>query len=367
MAGHVVLIGAGNIGSHLVEHLARMPAVRRITLVDPGTYEATNLQGQRIDRDGVGRAKVDVQAERIRRIDPDVEVVTLMERVQDVPLGRLRGDVIVTGLDGWRARQCVNEAARRLGVPWIDAAVQAEGMLARVNVYSAAEESACLECSWGPRDYDLVEQVRPCAPDEEAPPTNAPSSLGALAAALEAIECEKLLRGEETVLDGRQVMIDARHHGHFLSSFRRNASCRLGDHAPWRIESVEVPDDATLGELIASLEPGASSLEVFGSRCVRAVVCRGCAQRVAALRFGSRRAWETPCPSCGGELVASGFDTLDTLDLASLSSSERARPVRDVGIRAGDAIVLASRSGAIRRCEVSLASHSLAQPAGGLR
>ena len=43
-----------------------MPGVSRVTLVDPGQYEEKNIVGQRIDRYDVGRAKVEVQAERLR-------------------------------------------------------------------------------------------------------------------------------------------------------------------------------------------------------------------------------------------------------------------------------------------------------------
>jgi adenylyltransferase/sulfurtransferase len=362
MAAAVVVIGLGNIGSQLVGHVARMRGVSRMTLVDPGAYESKDLRGQRIDRGDVGRAKVDVQADRIRRVDPGLEIVPIRERVENVPLGRLRGSVLATGLDNWRARQAVNAAARRLGVPWLDAAVQAEGRLARVNVYAADAASPCLECGWSERDYELLELIRPCAPDVEAAPTNAPASLGALAAALEAIEIEKLLGGEEGVLEGRQVLLDARHHAHHVTSFRRNVSCRLADHGPWRIEQADFgAGDPTLGELVAVLAPGASSVEVFGARFVRADVCPDCARRVAALRVTSRGRPQ-PCRGCGAALVPSGFDTVDALDLDRLAEFERALPVRSVGIRDGDVVGLATPEG-IRRFEVALARRD----AGGNR
>jgi molybdopterin/thiamine biosynthesis adenylyltransferase len=360
MAGHVVSVGSGgNIGSHFVEYAARMPAVSRLTLVDHGFYEKKNLVGQRIDLDDVGRAKVDVQAKRIRRIRPDLEVVAIPERVQEVPLGRLRGDVIVTGLDNRRARQVVNESARRLGVPWIDGAVQAEGMLVRVNVYGAAESGPCGECAWSPRDYDNLDQRRPCQPDAEAPPTNAPASLGALAASLQAIECGKLLKGEETVLDGRQVLLDARHHTHYLTAFGRNEECRLADHGPWSIDPLDYgPADPTLGELVDEA-PGATSLEVFGRRFVTALVCPECARRLPIVRVaGKLRAADRVCPDCTAEMVASGFHTVDALDVERMLDAARTLSVRDLGVRGGDVLVLSSPSEMLRRFEVSFTNHS---------
>ena len=69
----VVVAGAGgNTGSHLLPHLARMPEIARITLVDPEFYEPANLAVQNIDRMDVDRPKVAVQAEKLRRIRPRI-------------------------------------------------------------------------------------------------------------------------------------------------------------------------------------------------------------------------------------------------------------------------------------------------------
>ena len=46
---HVIVIGVGAIGSHLVPHLARSPRVSRVTLIDRDRYETANLGGQQID------------------------------------------------------------------------------------------------------------------------------------------------------------------------------------------------------------------------------------------------------------------------------------------------------------------------------
>ena len=45
----VAVVGAGgNIGSHLVTHLARLPRVDEVLLVDPDVYQAENLVSQDI-------------------------------------------------------------------------------------------------------------------------------------------------------------------------------------------------------------------------------------------------------------------------------------------------------------------------------
>ncbi|MDX6614340.1 MAG: molybdopterin-synthase adenylyltransferase, partial [Blastocatellia bacterium] len=101
----VVVIGAGgNIGSHLVPHLGRMPNVARVTLIDRDVYEPPNLLTQDITPRDVGRRKALVQARRLARINPDLRVRAIAEAVERVPLGLLRADVILACLDSRRAR-----------------------------------------------------------------------------------------------------------------------------------------------------------------------------------------------------------------------------------------------------------------------
>ena len=102
-ARHLLVIGAGgNIGSHLVPLLARMPGVGRLTLIDRDYYEARNRVSQDIGDQDVGRAKVQVQAKRARRANTALRVVALHTPVELLPLGALRADMIVTCLDSRR-------------------------------------------------------------------------------------------------------------------------------------------------------------------------------------------------------------------------------------------------------------------------
>jgi hypothetical protein len=172
----VVVAGCGNIGSHLVPHLARMAAVERLILVDPDSYERKNLGGQAIRRSDVGRAKATTQAETARAIRPGLDVQAVVDRIENLPLGWLEGSVIASCLDSLAARQSVNEAAWRVGSTWVDAAVDADGRLARVIVYAPSPEAPCLECAWGPSDYAALEQRMPCEDLREEPTASAGSA-----------------------------------------------------------------------------------------------------------------------------------------------------------------------------------------------
>jgi hypothetical protein len=93
---------------------------------------------QDIDKRDIGRPKADVQAPRLHRINGGLEVAALNIAVEDVPLGALRADVMLACLDSRRARLVVNQAAWRLGVPWINAGVDGSDLLVRIQTFLPA-------------------------------------------------------------------------------------------------------------------------------------------------------------------------------------------------------------------------------------
>lgn len=356
---HVLVIGAGgNIGSHLVPHLARMPGIDRLTLVDRDRYEARNLRNQDISKRAVGRRKAFVQAQRVRALNPELAVEAIAEDVEVMPIGALKADLILTGLDSRRARQRVNFVARGLGVPWLDAGVLAAGQLTRITRYAGKAESGCLECGWDEKDYAALEQSYPCDRSTEPAPTGAPSALGALAASLLALECGNVLRGDRAALSaGTELVVDATNHRQTVTRIRRFAACRLGDHAPWPIEPLPVRLEAPLstalsmtGERIGA--NGSLAIAVEGARIARRLTCAECGATRPVLRIAGRlRPQDTRCPACGGSTAPSGFGVLETLAASALTREERRRSLGAAGFRYGE-VIRASGEGTERRFEL---------------
>ncbi len=344
----LVVVGAGgNIGSHLAPLLVRLPGVTRLTLVDFDRYEAENLLSQAITPADIGQPKARVQARRVRRIDPKIEVVAIVDRLENVPLGWLRGDVILAGLDSKESRRRTNEVAWRLGVPWIDAGVEPSLMLARVNVYLPAADQPCLECAWGERDYAELPTVHPCdAVVANTPATNAPACLGALAAALAAIECQKLITGQSAAaLIGRQVVIEAATHRHFVTTYRRNPNCRCS-HATWKISALrQGPQELSLGALLkaAPRAEAPAALAFGGQPLVKQLDCPGCGFTRRLFRLQSRlRRIERFCDRCGREMLSAGFYMKTRLSRADLGPGDAGRSLASLGLRAGDVISLSN-------------------------
>ncbi|MGA2267796.1 MAG: ThiF family adenylyltransferase [Bryobacteraceae bacterium] len=338
----IVVAGAGgNIGSHLTPHLARMPQIGRVTLIDREVYERRNAANQDIVGRDVGKPKALVQARRLVEIRPNLEVNAIHAPLEMLPLGAWRADLILACLDSRAARQAVNERAWRLGIPWADSGVLGSEWLARVNVYAPASDAPCLECAWSDEDYGLREQEYPCRGGAVAPaPNGASSELGALAAAMLALECRKILDGElERAATGRQATFNARWHRFAVTSFRRNPRCRF-DHATWRIEPLRC---RTREMRISDLLAMAGSIRVPGQRFIRRLVCPACKGEKQLFSLeGSLDEHRLRCGACRRLMAAPGFDTLECLD-GSLPADALSLTLDQAGLRYGDVLQAGDR------------------------
>ena len=355
---HVIVVGAGAIGSHVVTLAARMSLVDGLTIVDPQSYEPANLANQNIATADIGKSKAQAQLRRAKRVRHDLAVTAYALPVESLPLGRLRADVILACVDSRRARMTINQAAWRLGVPWINAGIDASG-LARVQAFVPGAGQACLECAWDAADYALVEQSYPCAGASSVPPTASSAALASLAASLQVIECEKLLSGRrDDALIGRDVMLDTRHHRHFVTTFRRQPACRMPDHEGWQIRVSQFdPMSTTFAKLLAAVAPGHQSssdlrVNVAGCTIATGAPCSECgtrAERLAFVRPAQRQLWR--CLRCGGPCEPSGFDLRDDIAVAEARGLAQGSPLSAMGLTAGDVVTL-TQGTTVMRMEV---------------
>lgn len=99
---HVCVVGIGGVGSWTVEALARS-GLGALTLIDLDEVCVTNINRQLHALDGtVGRAKVDVMAERVRLINPDCRVTAVPEFFTEANAARLLApgfDYVVDAID----------------------------------------------------------------------------------------------------------------------------------------------------------------------------------------------------------------------------------------------------------------------------
>lgn len=325
---HVIQVGLGNIGSHAAPLIAAIPGITRITLVDRDRYEARNLENQSLRAGDVGKSKVAVVARRLRAAHPRMKVDAICDSVEKVPLGALKCDVLLGAVDTRLTRQYLNEASRRLGVPWIDSGVHADAGLARISTFPAGPDAACLECGWDDRHYATLETAYPCGA-EKAVRTGATASLGALAGALLAIECEQWFAGARCT--SQELVFDTHAFKHRIIDLHPLAKCRF-PHPMTPIRAAKFfSSKAPISQLFAM---GAAVSVVGAGDFARNTGCRAC---------GSRYLWTLAnrlvC-RCGLAVHVSGSERMPRVSKADLTATLLVRPLTRFGIKNGDILSL---------------------------
>ena len=199
---HALVIGAGGLGSPVALYLGTA-GVGRITLVDHDTVDLTNLQRQIAhDMSRVGRPKAESAAQSIGEINPEVQVVALIERAGPERLDELvaGADVVIDCTDNFTTRHAVNAACVRHKKPLVSGA--AIGFDAQISVYDTRQPDApCYACLFPPDA--AFEEVRCATMGVFAP-------LVGIVGSMQAAEALKLLAGTGESLAGRLQMLDAR-------------------------------------------------------------------------------------------------------------------------------------------------------------
>jgi molybdopterin/thiamine biosynthesis adenylyltransferase len=147
---HVAVIGAGAIGSPVIQYLAAA-GVGRLTIVDDDVVSLSNLQRQTLFRTSdEGAYKVDRARAVVEAINPDVGLRVIHARfgVDDEVKIIADADVVVDGTDNFATRLLVADTCQHMRVPLVSASVaQFEGQLA---VYRGWEpDKPCYRCLVG--------------------------------------------------------------------------------------------------------------------------------------------------------------------------------------------------------------------------
>ena len=150
LESNVIVIGAGGVGSPVLQYLAAA-GIGRIGVIDDDVVSLSNLQRQLLFETGdVGRSKVEVASARMAAINPDVVVTPINARIgADNAMALLEGaDVIVDGSDNFATRLAVADAAYALQIPLVSAAIgQFHGQIGTWRGWEA--DKPCYRCFVG--------------------------------------------------------------------------------------------------------------------------------------------------------------------------------------------------------------------------
>jgi sulfur-carrier protein adenylyltransferase/sulfurtransferase len=244
-AGRVLVVGAGGLGSPVLQYLAGA-GVGFLGIIDADTLHESNLHRQPIYALAeVGGAKAALAAAAVAKINPAVRIEPHGVRFDaDNALSLVRmHDVVVDCSDNFRTKFLINDAAVLARRPAIFASVyQYEG---QIQVYRPAATHACLRCLWPDATADGV--VGNCAEAGVLGPV--PGAFGCLQALLTL----KVLLGIPGQLDGELVLMDFMSFGSTRLKAPRRAECAAPDCALIRDLSREEQDiEITLPSLDAA-------------------------------------------------------------------------------------------------------------------
>lgn len=122
---HVLVIGAGGVGSFAIEALVRA-GVGNISVVDFDTVDVTNINRQIIaTHSTVGRVKADVVKERAKDINPNINIIVYEEKVSrdnaEDFFKEVKYDYVVDCIDMITSKLAIIESAKKRGIEVISA------------------------------------------------------------------------------------------------------------------------------------------------------------------------------------------------------------------------------------------------------
>ena len=196
----VLCIGAGGLGSSVLLYLAAT-GIGRIGIIDNDYVEKSNLQRQIIhETDGIGNLKIDSAQERIKKLNPNSELLTFAERIN--PNNALKiieqFDVVCDCSDNFGTRYLINDACLILNKPLVFGSVQ--GFEGQVSVFNLHKKS--------PNLRDLL----PESPSKNAIPSCAEYGVVGVSTGLIGIlqvnEIIKIILKKGEILDGTILVLD---------------------------------------------------------------------------------------------------------------------------------------------------------------
>ncbi len=190
----VFIAGAGGLGSPAAMYLTAA-GIGNIRIADHDRVELTNLNRQVLHWDeDRGRSKADSTSEKLKRLNPDVEIEAIQETITESNLAQLLAgyDLIVDAMDNLPTRYLLNKAALEHNIPFFHGAIYGfEGRAMTIIPH----KTACLRCVY-----------RGAIPEEKVPVIGVtPAVIGCI----QATEVIKYIVGIGELLTNKLLNYDA--------------------------------------------------------------------------------------------------------------------------------------------------------------
>lgn len=209
----VAIVGLGGLGSPISIYLAAA-GVGNLVLIDNEKFELSNLNRQIIaaTRD-VGRYKSEVAAEKLRELNPEINIKFFKEKLTEVNINEVMGDseVVLDALDNWETRFLINRFCVKKGIPLVHGGVTAWGG----QIFTVIpKKGPCLECV-----YKEISEVEGGFPVVGATP--------GIIGTIEALEVIKLITDMGRPLYDRILVFDGLETSFEYIPIRRCVKCSV--------------------------------------------------------------------------------------------------------------------------------------------
>jgi molybdopterin/thiamine biosynthesis adenylyltransferase len=216
LAAHVLIVGAGGLGSPASIYLAAA-GIGQLTIYDNDDVDLSNLQRQIAHyTDDIGTPKVISTRDTLNRLNPDVTVNPMKQRLQgDVLMQAVdSADVVMDCSDNFSTRFAINTACVKYKKPLVSgAAIRFEGQVSVFN--PGLTDSPCYNCLY----KDLEEENQNCATNGVIAP------ITGIVGSIQALEAIKLIIRSGETLTGKLLLIDGLCMSIKTMRLKRNPHC----------------------------------------------------------------------------------------------------------------------------------------------
>ena len=222
LAGRVLVIGAGGLGSPAALYLAAA-GVGTLGIVDGDALELSNLQRQVLHgTPDIGRQKVVSAADRLRALNPDVVVCPYPVRLTAANAAEILRDYdfVLDATDNFAAKFLIADACHFTHKPYVHAGIRRfQGQCLTV----LPGETTCYRCVFEQPPVPDPSDARPAGPFGIVP---------GVIGTIEAAEALKYLMGIGVLLTNRLLTFDALAMAFRTATVKRNPYCPLCGSAP---------------------------------------------------------------------------------------------------------------------------------------
>ena len=230
LKARVLIVGAGGLGSPAAFYMAAA-GIGTIGLIDNDVVDISNLQRQIIHfTKDINEPKVDSAAEKMKALNPDVQVKTYKELIRADNVMDIIGeyDFVVDGTDNFATKFLINDACVFGKIPFSHGGIlRYDGQTMTVNPW----ESACYRCVF----------------NEPPPPDAVPSCseagvLGAIAGMLGTIQTAEVLKfftGSGDLLTNTLLTFNAKSMDFRKIKLKRQENCPICGENPTITELID--------------------------------------------------------------------------------------------------------------------------------